>query len=82
MRFSSFYQGFLYVVSDSDNLLIKYDINRKKIVYSLALAEISDSLNDISIEGITFDNDGNIYFAYDHKKDGAIYKYKFEFTPH
>ena len=73
----AYYQGFLFVVSDNDKLLVKYDIDTQEIVSTLALSEISASLNDISVEGVAFDDEGNIYFVHDHKKEGAIYKFKY-----
>ncbi len=72
----SFYQGNLYMVSDTNNLLIKYDISNGEVLSSTKIKKFSSSLKNISIEGVTFDNDGNIYFA-DDQKQGSIFKYKF-----
>ncbi len=71
----SFHNGYLYMVSDSGNLLIKYDYKNNKIIYQHKVASFSDDIKDISVEGVTFDNDNNIYFA--DNKDGHIFKYQF-----
>ncbi len=75
----AFYQGFLYVVSDSDKLLVKYDIQSNEIIQTIQLSEISTVLEEISVEGVTFDNDGNIYFVHDDKDEGAVYKCNFKY---
>ncbi len=62
----SYFDGFLYMVSDKKNLLIQYDIDSKKVVKEIKLPEFAQ-------EGITFDGKGNIYFADD---EGRIMKYK------
>ncbi len=57
----SFFEGYLYMVSDTDNLLIKYDIKTKKTIWK-------KSLGDEAWEGVTFDDEGYIYFADDEGK--------------
>ena len=62
----SYFEGFLYMVSDKKNLLIKYDIKRKKVIKKIKLPHFAQ-------EGITFDGKGNIYFADD---EGRVLKYE------
>lgn len=62
----SYHNGYLYMVSDSENLLIKYDLKNKKTIST-------KELSDFAQEGVTFDDDGYIYFADDN---GRILKYK------
>lgn len=71
----AFQKGFLYMVSDTGNLLIKYDIKTKQVLSTVKIKSFDDRLKGQSIEGVTFDNDGNIYFASDN--GGTIYRYKF-----
>ena len=59
------HDGYLYMVSDTDNQLIKYDIRRDKVVFIKALPEFAQ-------EGVAFDDQGYIYFADD---DGRVLKY-------
>ncbi len=59
------HNGYLYMVSDTDNKLIKYDIRRDKVVWVKALP-------DFAQEGVTFDDQGYIYFADDN---GRVLKY-------
>jgi len=59
------HQGHLYMVSDTDNILIKYDIKRDKVISKKALPNFAQ-------EGVTFDDQGYIYFADD---DGRVLKY-------
>lgn len=63
----AFYKNSLFMVSDRDNLLIKYDIINNTTLFTKQLAKFS-------VEGIAFDNKENIYFADDD--NGKIYKYK------
>lgn len=60
------HDGYLYMVSDKKDLLIKYDLEKKKIVQKVKLAEGA-------WEGIAFDRKGNVYLADD---DGRVVKYK------
>ncbi len=71
----SFYEDYLYMVSDTNNLLIKYDIPNKMIITSIKVKTFSSDLKGIALEGVTFDNEDNIYFTDD--KGGKIFKYKF-----
>ena len=59
------HNGYLYMVSDTENNLIKYDIQRDKVV---SIKE----LPDFAQEGVTFDDQGYIYFADDN---GRVLKY-------
>ncbi|WP_415406036.1 SdiA-regulated domain-containing protein [Sulfurovum sp. CS9] len=59
------HHGYLYMVSDTENNLIKYDIKRDKVVWVKALP-------DFAQEGVTFDDQGYIYFADDN---GRVLKY-------
>ena len=52
------HDGYLYMVSDKKDLLIKYDLEKKKIVQKVKLEEGA-------WEGITFDSKGNVYLAND-----------------
>ena len=61
----SYHNGYLYMVSDSENLLIKYDLKNKKTISK-------KELPDFAQEGVTFDDHGYIYFADDN---GRILKY-------
>ena len=58
----------LYIISDKKEKLYLYDLKHKKILKKIKLPEFAQ-------EGITFDEEGNIYFADD---DGAVLKYKEE----
>jgi len=60
------YDGYLYMVSDKKDLLIKYDLEKKKSVQKVKLEEGA-------WEGIAFDDKGYIYLADD---DGRVVKYK------
>lgn len=61
-----YHDGHLYMLSDKKDLLIKYDLEKRKIVQKVKLAEGA-------WEGISFDRKGNVYFADD---DGRVVKYK------
>ena len=71
----SFYQEYLYMVSDTNNLLIKYDISNSTVISSTKVKSFSSDLINASIEGVAFDNEENIYFTDD--ESGAVFKYKF-----
>jgi uncharacterized protein YjiK len=62
----AYHDGYLFMVSDSANLLLKYDIKEKRVVATAKLPLASQ-------EGITFDNDGNLYIADDA---GRVLKYR------
>jgi uncharacterized protein YjiK len=62
----TFHNGYLYMISDKKNLLIKYDIKNNKTINKIKLPKSAQ-------EGICFDNDGNIYIADDN---GQILRYK------
>ena len=61
-----YHNGFLYMVSDKKNLLIKYNLKQKKVIKKMKLPHFA-------MEGIAFDEVGNIYFADD---EGEVLKYK------
>ena len=61
-----FHNGYLYMTSDTKNLLIKYDIKKNKTIQKIKLPKSAQ-------EGICFDDKNNIYIADDN---GAIIKYK------
>ena len=62
----TFHDGYLYMVSDKKNLLIKYDIKNNKTIKKVKLKKSAQ-------EGICFDDNGNVYIADDN---GRILKYK------
>ena len=62
----TYHDGYLYMVSDKEDLLIKYDLQKKKIVQKVKLEKGA-------WEGIAFDAKNNVYLADD---DGRIVKYK------
>ncbi len=55
----------LYIVSDKKDKLYIYDLKQKKILKKIKLPKFAQ-------EGITFDNQGNVFLADD---DGAVMKY-------
>jgi len=61
-----YYKGKLYIVSDKKDKLYIYNIKNNKIMKKIKLDKFAQ-------EGITFDNNGNVYFADD---DGAVFKYR------
>ena len=61
-----YHEGYLYMVSDRKDLLVKYDLQKKKKVYKVKLEKGA-------WEGIAFDDNGFVYFADD---DGRVLKYK------
>ncbi len=64
----SYHKGYLYMVSDKNNLLIKYDLTTNKTV-------LEKKLPDFAWEGVTFDDNGYTYFADD---GGKVHKYLFK----
>jgi uncharacterized protein YjiK len=60
-----FHDKKLYIVSDKKDKLYLYDLKRNKVLKKIKLPKFAQ-------EGITFDDDNNIYFADD---DGAVLKY-------
>jgi len=60
------HNGYLYMVSDKEDILIKYDLEIKKKVNIVKLGKGA-------WEGIAFDNKGFVYLADD---DGRVVKYK------
>ncbi len=63
----TYHDGYLYMVSDKKDLLIKYDLQEKKVLKKITLPTGA-------WEGIAFDSKGYIYLADDD--DGQIFKYK------
>lgn len=62
----TFYNGYLYMVSDKEDIIIKYDINKNKTIKKIKLPKYAQ-------EGLCFDSKNNIYIADD---DGNLFKYK------
>lgn len=62
----TYHDGSLYMVSDKEDLLIRYDIDKKKIIQKI-------KLDKGAWEGIAFDAKGRVYLADD---DGRVVKYK------
>lgn len=62
----TYHDGSLYMVSDKEDILIKYDLDKKKIVKKVKLEKGA-------WEGIAFDTKGHVYLADD---DGRVLKYK------
>lgn len=58
-------KGYLYILSDKKDLLIRYDLQKKRILYSVKLPKTAQ-------EGIAFDGKGFVYIADD---DGYVLKY-------
>ena len=61
----AYHDGYLYMVSDKKDLLIKYDLEKRKSVQKIKLEKGA-------WEGITFDHKGYVYLADD---DGRVMKY-------
>jgi uncharacterized protein YjiK len=59
------HDGYLYMVSDKKDLLIRYDLDKKKIVRKIKLPKGA-------WEGIAFDGQGFVYIADD---DGYVWKF-------
>jgi len=62
----AYHDGYLYMVSDKEDLLIKFDLIKKKVVQKIKLEKGA-------WEGIAFDAKGFVYLADD---EGRIVKYK------
>jgi len=62
----TYHDGYLYMVSDKKDLLIKYNLKKDKIIKKIKLPKGA-------WEGITFDNKGYLYLADD---DGRVVKFK------
>ena len=62
----TYHEGSLYMVSDKEDLLIRYDLDKKKIIQKTKLEKGA-------WEGIAFDRKGHVYLADD---DGRVLKYK------
>jgi uncharacterized protein YjiK len=62
----AYHKGYLYMVSDKEDLLVKYDLHKKK-------REQEVKLGKGAWEGIAFDTKGNVYLADDN---GRVVKYK------
>jgi len=71
----TFFKNRLYMVSDTGNQLMTYDLQQKEILKSWDLSKTYKALKGAGLEGVAFDPDGNIYLADD--RGGKIYKYKF-----
>lgn len=62
----AYHEGYLYMVSDKEDLLVKYDLQKNQHVKKIKLGKGA-------WEGIAFDTKGNVYLADD---DGRVLKYK------
>ena len=62
----TYHDGYLYMVSDKKDLLVKYDLQKKKSIQKIKLEKGA-------WEGIAFDNKNHVYLADD---DGRVLKYK------
>ncbi len=62
----AFRDGYLYMLSDKKNLLIKYDIEKNRTIQKIHLPSFAQ-------EGVCFDNKKHIYFADDN---GRVLRYK------
>ena len=74
----AFHNDLLYLVSDTGDLLIKYDFKNKQVISDINVKTIDKNLKKISLEGVTFDDSGYIYFALDDKENGKIVKYLYK----
>ncbi len=63
----------LYIVSDTDNELITYDMTNRKFGSAVRLNKKFSLLKGSGLEGIAIDNNGFLYLADDTK--GKIYKF-------
>jgi uncharacterized protein YjiK len=61
----TYHDNHLFMVSDTENLLIKYDVEKKKVVGTAPLPRFAQ-------EGVAFDDEENIYITNDK---GGVYKY-------
>lgn len=64
----SFYHDTLYILHQRDKLT-SYNISSKQVLKTVTLPD------GIKAEGVTFDDSGHIYFAFDDKTNGKVYKY-------
>ncbi len=71
----TFYKDKLYMLSDTGNKLIVYDLKNKSTQGEWDLSKIYKTLKGAGLEGVAFDDNGNIYLTDD--RGGKIYKYKF-----
>jgi len=62
------YKDYLYMVSDKKDLLIRYDLKKKRVIQKIKLPKAAQ-------EGIAFDGKGFVYIADD---DGYVLKYDTE----
>ena len=60
------HNGYLYMVSDKKNILLKYDIKKEKVLEKIKLSKMAQ-------EGIAFDNKGFYYIADDN---GRVMRYE------
>ena len=61
----TYHDKYLFMVSDSEDLLIKYDIQKKRVIATAPLPPFAQ-------EGVAFDDEGYIYIAND---EGSVFKY-------
>ncbi len=65
----TFYNDILYMISDDNNLIVEYDIKKKKTIKRHKLSK------KFAQEGITFDNKGKLFIADDNGQILKIKKY-------
>lgn len=65
----TFYEDFLYMISDKNSLLIRYNVEKNRVEKKEKLPE------DFAQEGIAFDKKGNLYIADDKGKILKIKNY-------
>lgn len=64
----AYHKDFLYILSDKKDLLVQYDLKRKRIIKKVKLPKAEQ-------EGVAFDGKGFVYIADD---DGRVLKYSEE----
>jgi len=62
----TYHEGYLYLLSDTKDLLVKYDLEKRKKIQKVKLRKGA-------WEGIAFDDEGFVYLADD---DGQVLRYK------
>jgi len=62
----TYYEGLLYMVSDKEDMIVAYEIDKEKAIKKM-------SLKKGAWEGIAFDSNGDLYLADD---EGSVVKHK------
>ncbi len=72
----SYHDGILYILSDSEKKILRYDPVNESILSEVSVDDIDSDLKDLAVEGIAFDNEGNLFLTVDDKDDqSGIYRY-------